>query len=158
MHKKQQVEDLISKNQTQNRGPKSRRELANMQFEIHKVSLEAATPAEKREIERQRLISLGATAPKSHKNYKQVMEDRKQAKLDHEHKLNQMSEKDKRLLMQKEAKKKKQEQKKKEKGDKRFFQVSSTKGLKEGGMKVGKLTKNGMLKLSKVDLAKIKGS
>merc|ERR1711976_1158700 len=75
LEKRKEIESGMKKDQS-SRGPRSKKELAKVQIDIHKVSLEAHSKEEQRMIERERLIKLGAKPPKQHKNYKQLQLDK----------------------------------------------------------------------------------
>lgn len=99
LKKKQELEDQIQKNITDNRGPKSKKELAKIQFDIRQVSYNNSTAEEKRNLDIERLIKLGATKPKKFQNYKEIMEEKKAAEKEFSEKLDGMSNEEKKILL-----------------------------------------------------------
>merc|ERR1711976_219406 len=120
LEKRKEIESGMKKDQSSS-GPRSKKELAKVQIDIHKVSLEAHSKEEQRRIERERLIKLGAKPPNQHKNYKQLQLDKKQKEAEFQESLKQMSESEARLVRRKESGEKKRQKAKQEKGDRRFF-------------------------------------
>lgn len=128
---------------------KNKKEMAQLQFDIEQVGLLNCSASEKRRLERERLIKLGAKAPKSHKNYKQMMIDKKKQEEQFNTTLNSLSKADAKILLHH-----KNKSKKVKKNDNRFFNLAD-KGA-TFNPKIGKL-KSGMLKISKFDVGKMGG-
>merc|ERR1711884_734224 len=120
LEKRKEIESGMKKDH-RSRGPRSKKELAKVQIDIHKVSLEAHSKEEQRRIEQERLIKLGAKPPKQHKNYKELQLDKKQKEAEFQESLKQMSESEARLIQRKESALKKKMKLKKEKGENYFL-------------------------------------
>ena len=153
--KKEQLQSEIQSNITNNRGPKSKKELTQIKFDLQKITYNASTPEKKRELERERLINLGAKKPKRHENYKELMTSKKIEEEKFTENLQNFSKSEQNILLKKKNKEKKAMEKKKMKGDTRFFQVKNTAGLKSGG-KVGKFKTSGVLSLTRSDVRNMK--
>ena len=151
LEKKLKLEQQIQTNVTKNRGPQSKKELAQIKFDIQQVQLSNCSAEEKRQRERERLIKLGAKAPKSHKNYKEFTEDNKRKEAEFQDQLAGFSQAEQTALNCSRIRELKKEKDLKAKGDRRFFN-QRTDGLKTSGMKVGKF-KDGVAKLSKRDVS-----
>jgi len=55
--------------------------MKKMQHEVQQFVAKQATPQERREMERQRIIKLGAKTPKKYTNYKDLMAEKKHARM-----------------------------------------------------------------------------
>merc|ERR1712060_483655 len=151
LSKKDQLQSEIESNITNNKGPKSKQELTQIKFDLQKITYNASTPEQKRKLERERLLTLGAKKPKKHDNYKDLMNDIKAEAQEFTDNLQNFSKSEQNILVKNRNKERKAIESKKMKGDKRFFQVKNTGGLKSGG-KVGKFKKSGVLSLTRGDV------
>jgi len=145
--KKEELESQIKNNITKNRGPQSKKELAKIKFDIQQVQFNNCSVEEKRKLERERLIKLGAKSPKTHLNYKEFQNKNKEDESKFQEKLSGFSMEEQIVLKSERNRKLKKEKDFKQKGDRRFFNLKND-GLKTSGMKVGKF-KNGVVKLSR---------
>jgi len=125
--------------------------MKKLNHDVQQFVAKQSTPQERREMERQRIIKLGAKPPKVYKNYKDLMDEKKQKKLIKIRDDKLKAEKDPHLLKF-EKKKAQQELKNQPKKTDPFYHEQ--KKFSNFGMH-GRC-KNGVLKLSKKDLANMK--